>query len=129
MRCLRKTSPRCHSMRCGNLILPLSDTKIRTFHTEIITICHSSNVPFYQLLNICARGIPLSLKFCRVARIVLVYRGVKFGMMWTPSHAATRSEISFLMYSRTQILNFATRYEASRLSLERHLSVLVIKIY
>ena len=62
----------------------LSAAKIRTFHTEIITTCHSWNVPFYQLMNTRARGIPLPLKFHRVAQMLLVYGGVKFGMAWTP---------------------------------------------
>jgi hypothetical protein len=48
------------------------DTKISTFHTEIITKCHSSNIPFYQLLNICAMSIPLPLKICRVAQMLVV---------------------------------------------------------
>jgi len=89
-RCLRKTSPVhvCHTARQPTW--ELSDTKIRTFHTET---CHSSNVPFYQLVNTRARGIPLPLKFCRVAHMLLVYGGLKFGMVWTPRGFATRSEI------------------------------------
>jgi len=64
--------------------LRLSAAKIRIFHTEIITTCHSWNVPFYQLVNTRARGIPLPLKFHRVAQMLLIYGGVKFGMAWTP---------------------------------------------
>jgi len=47
---------------------------------EIITTssCHSWNVPFYQLVNTRARGIPLPLKFHRVAQMLLIYAGVKF---------------------------------------------------
>jgi len=80
----------------------------------------SSNVPFYQLVNTCARGIPLPLNFCRVSHMLLVYGGVKFGMVWTPWG---------FVYSKTQISNFATRGEASYLQLERHLSVHAIQIY
>jgi len=71
-RCLRKTSPVWHTARQPTW--ELSDTKIRTFHTEIITTCH-------QLVE---RDIPLPLKFCRVAHMLLVCGGVKFGMVWTP---------------------------------------------
>ena len=43
------------------------------------------------IVNICARSI--LLKSCRVVQMLMAYEGIKFGMMWTPRHAATRSEI------------------------------------
>jgi len=104
-------------------------TKIRTFHTEIITTCHSSNVPFYQLVNTRAGAFLYLWNFVEFLTCCF-YGGVKFGMVWTPCHQVRDLLISpYLMYSKTQISNFATRGEASYLQLEKHMLVYAIQIY
>ncbi len=92
---------------------PLSSTKIRTFHTEIITSCHSSNGLFYQLPNARARGIPFTSEILSsYSNATCLGRSrIWYGMDTLSCCHQSRHLLTSpcLMYSKTQISSFATR--------------------